>query len=89
MATFPKDKLYLLESFCDDFDYDLRTNYSGRIMNGKTCIGFIADDVFSLGKSMALYLIDYPDLLGLFDYCKEDSLGRHNIIYFPEVQLED
>jgi hypothetical protein len=89
-----KQDIELLKEFANEYDCKLRTNYSGRGMYGKSCIGFVTDlSPFSLGLELALFLNreDRTEMVDTFSQTRvnEDSMGLSNIIYFPSIQAEE
>jgi hypothetical protein len=89
------NQIELLKTFANDNDYNLRLDYSGRSMYGKTCIGFDTDsnqNLFSLGIDLARFLSENSeyDLLEAFQNTtiKSDSMGMGDIVYFPKMEIE-
>lgn len=81
------DVAFLIENFCDTTsDCRFRSNYSGRYMYGKTCVGI---DIDSLRLSMLIELTEYLMLNGIPDVAETlgrvcyDNMGKNYIIYFP------
>ena len=82
-----------LQDFCDDFGYDLRTDYVGRGMMGRSCIGIVGkgkiDDIVQLCD----YLrdLDWIDSAyeALGEVIKTDTMGLDKIIYFPNIREWD
>lgn len=67
---------------------ELHTDYSGRFMYGKTCLGFSSDDgIFSAIGSIIASLAEQPEQLREFAEMladsRTDSLGLGQIVYFP------
>jgi hypothetical protein len=81
----------LIESFCDDYGYEYRDNYSGRGMFGKECAGIVTDENV---LQVVLALSDYMHECGID--CVKDELGRvcydnmglDVVIYFPSISSE-
>jgi hypothetical protein len=68
-----------------DYEEGVYTNYSGRGMYGKTCVGFVldsTDQILALGAAL-------QEHLGTIPYAAKDSMGYSTIIYFSQLQLED
>lgn len=65
-------------------DASYRTNYSGRGMTGKTCVGFTlsASDLVLLGVVLTSVL-GYDRSMDLSASACTDSMGRDTIVYFP------
>lgn len=77
----------------EDLENVLRTDYSGRGMYGRECIGFIAEpamviaaiaesDPYKSGELGA-------DLLELASEVRTDSMGFNTITYLPGWSIED
>ena len=91
----------MLQDFADDYDYDLREDYSGRCLYGRSCIGFVTDDSgFTVAMNLCSYLNDMDpdnedpdvsDILNAFQRtsASEDSMGLSRIIYFPSVSVKE
>jgi hypothetical protein len=74
-------------------DFEMRTDYSGRGMYGKNCIGFTTDNptLFLMGLTAALIELgnsgeDVPSWINL-RVC-QDSMGLSTIVYFPNWGLD-
>ena len=81
-------------------DVDFRSDYSGRGMNGQTCVGFVVQmrDLLSVGAALTEMLrpageddVDYDVKWNLLHYmitnaCM-DNMGMNMIVYFPGVTL--
>ena len=79
----------LIERFCTERDEcSFRSDYSGRFMYGRTCVGIVIDDrVYETIVSLCDFLhesgIEYvSDMLGTIH---SDSMGLSQIIYFPDL----
>jgi len=83
-------------------EFDLRTDYSGRAMYGKTCIGFVTDNAIGVAMALAVVLREieienddrsdgkYDDLPNWSDLrASTDSMGLSSIIYFRNWSAED
>jgi hypothetical protein len=85
-----KEQTDLLQSFCDEYDYEFRTDYSGRGMYGKTCIGFVIDSSpFIVALTLAQFCYENDsDVIEFLhqEGCCQDSMGHNTIIYFPSIQ---
>lgn len=78
---------------------DFRLNYSGRGMYGDTCIGIVSENAVGAAISFSIALFvnaftrgDHEYLSSLRQHLENpstDSLGRRQIAYWPEMQLED
>ena len=81
----------LIQCFCDENDYDLRKNYSGRFMYGEKCIGIVGTGSLEIGMKLIIYLFNESeeDLANTFSKnCNEDNMGRQSIVYFPSIQWD-
>lgn len=78
----------LIESFCEDYGYSFYSDYSGRCMFGKTCVGIVCDDTNTALEELEDYLreneCDYADSIS--SYASTDSMGLQMILYFPRVE---
>ncbi len=79
----------LIEKFCNERDgCSFRTDYSGRFMYGRTCVGIVIDDgVYETIVSLCDFLHEsgiecVSDMLGTIH---SDSMGLSQIIYFPDL----
>ena len=82
--------LNILQDFCDNHDYELREDYSGRYMYGRSCIGFVADcSGFEVAMNLASFLteMEEDDLLAAFQNTgvRSDQMGLSYIFYFPNM----
>jgi len=86
----------LIKEFCEESDYELYENYSGRFMYGRTCIGIVTD-VNSLGLMYDLTAFIFQnldedeiemnsqDIREFIGNAKMDNMGLSMIIYFPSL----
>ena len=85
-----------LVELCGDEDVDVRTDYSGRYMYGKSCIGVVGN----AGDLLRFALIIVPQLADddgevPFSYDEEwfrisqDSMAMDLIFYWPSIQAVD
>lgn len=79
----------LIEKFCNERDgCSFRTDYSGRFMYGRTCVGIVIDDrVYETIVALCDFLHEsgiecVSDMLGTIH---SDSMGLSQIIYFPDL----
>lgn len=80
---------------CDVDEDVVRTDYSGRAMYGKTCLGFTFEGI----DEFADFLIRVTQLAAEDEECEwsaawfagvvTDSMGKSTIFYFPGVSVED
>jgi len=94
MTKLTNAELDILQDFCDEYEYDLREDYSGRCMYGKTCIGFVADcNGFEIAMNLTRFLRDVNEenLLEKFinQGSRSDQMGLSGIIYFPGLSAEN
>lgn len=76
---------------------DIWSDYSGRSMYGRTCLGYTGEDVtlfaFRLAVELAREGEDEPDLFSVEEHLillgdpRSDSMGRSVIHYWPNVQV--
>lgn len=80
-----------LTTFCEMFDLGLRTDYSGRGMFGKSCVGFVLSPYvsqFMVGMELGRYLAlteEGAELATLIEGNSIDDTGKGKIIYFPNI----
>lgn len=69
-----------------DPDRDLRTNYSGRGMYGRECVGIVGfvEDLVSFVIEMSDLS---PDAFAWLPSVKSDNMGKRTIFYWPNVQV--
>ena len=68
---------------------ELRTDYSGRSMFGKTCLGFVVSNPSIVGTAVALGLADTElDPMLLMATSRRDDMGRDHIVYFPGTTVQ-
>lgn len=79
----------------DVYDADeisVRTDYSGRAMYGRTCVGFVAPNALIPLVTIALFHVvaeqeGDADALELIGRAATDSMGMSTIVYFPSLQV--
>lgn len=82
------------------FSVDVRDDYSGRGMYGKTCVGFVTDSPIKFAMTLASVLTgwerDYDESGEDYDFpvwydltVATDNMARDAIVYFPNLQIED
>lgn len=77
-----------------DYGYNIRTDYSGRAMYGKTCVGVSGDNpmpfiIECMKNFMDMGDTDYAsDFFELLQHHKTDSMGCGTIVYFPRWVIE-
>lgn len=70
-----KDKIEKLRKLAEDREESFRTTYSGRGMNGRTCVGITTDSPEDL--------IAEAGIVG----AKTDNMGRKFIVYWPALSV--
>lgn len=100
-VTLSSEALETLERVADASDVQLRSDYSGRGMFGRSCLAVIGSTsglvrfAFALVEEVATGLPDEGERLGvLVDAVREsrttsDSLGHDTVYYWPGVELEE
>jgi hypothetical protein len=87
--TLDSDEMDDLEQAAADHGCDLRTDYDGRGMHGKTCIGLAADSVPDVVKALVQFAASDPDLASeLLNSWSLDDMGKGVIVYFPGFTSE-
>jgi hypothetical protein len=83
--------LELLEELAQEVSGDVRTDYSGRGMYGKTCVGIVVDDVdlLELGAAIAETIEDEELRKALISGSRTDSMGYSTIVYWSRVTCSD
>lgn len=92
-----KEKLKeLIKEFCEESDYELYEDYSGRFMYGRTCIGIVTDvNPLGLMYDLTAYIFwnldeveieaNNQDIREFIGNAKMDNMGLEKIIYFPSL----
>ena len=79
-------------AYAADLDTDdVRTDYSGRAMYGRECLGFIVPStgmLLNLGMAIGSTL-DSWQAQSMMHGARTDSMGMDLVIYFPDVQVVD
>lgn len=78
----------LLDSFCQEHEYEFRPAYSGRGMYDATCPGIVADkNGFDLALELAEYALEQEaelyDVTFQLRGSRTDNMGLSSITYFP------
>jgi hypothetical protein len=84
----------------EEFNYSLRTDYSGRGMFGDTCIGIVCGNTSILLVHLTMWLTNahrdnvnneygIESLIDAVSGCKTDSVGYDNILYFPQIKWDN
>jgi hypothetical protein len=94
MATIKRETFETIAAGADIEDY--RTDYSGRGMYGKQCVGIVGDmaDFMDFVTTLAAwYFEDEDEEAEEFWYrinsVQIDNMGRDSIFYWPSIQAED
>lgn len=78
----------VIKAFCEDNDLEYVNDYSGRFMYGRSCVGFVGDDVLTSLVALcdALHAEEIDSALDVLGMVAMDSMGRQNILYFPNIR---
>lgn len=103
MITIPAAAMSALMDYDIDAG-DIRTDYSGRSMYGRTCLGYTGSDIVLFTFRLAVETVraemdaddeDEPSLwdveekLHEFGEPRSDAMGRGAIFYWPGVTVEE
>ena len=91
--TIDRDQMAKLVQCLDlNSEEDIRPDYSGRYMYGKTCIGFVVEQpmlvMVALTELQTELGLDLDDLWELARDAQIDDMGLSKIVYFPTLQAE-
>ena len=81
----------MIRGFCQEYDYEIYENYTGRYMFGRLTIGIVVKEDQNY-FDMLMQLTSYLEAKGFNDPLIElegtaiDDLGLDTIIYFPNIQ---
>lgn len=92
-----KDKIIeRIKEFCEMYELEFSSDYSGRYMYGETCVAISdgPDMSVSLGLLVELfdYILDKVKDIKLSEYFSDirlDNMGMGMVIYFPDLSMED
>ena len=76
-----------IEEFCEEYEYYFYSDYSGRGMLGKQCIGFVCSNMCQ----SVIELCGFLSKSGVEGFEKKlipvcyDNMGKDIIIYFPNI----
>jgi hypothetical protein len=89
--TVTLEQLSEVEGFCGDIgiDVEFRTDYSGRGMYGRTCLGAVLEndgDALVLAIAFA-EVLGAEDAIELVRRTSTDSMGRGTIHYWRHVEV--
>lgn len=86
----------LIKEFCEMYELEFSTDYSGRYMYGDTCVAISdgPDMQVSLGLLAELFdcILDKVKDIKLSEYFSDirlDNMGLGMVIYFPNLNMED
>lgn len=96
MSEITNAQAELLESFVDDMDARLYSDYSGHGMFGRECVGIVCDTPISFMMRLIKALLDeqtdiateLADVL-LDNEVSTDSMGLSAIVYWPHLSIAD
>lgn len=90
MTTLTRDQACDLMYALDLSFEDVRTEYSGRAMYGKDCVGFVINREAELLVALAFaQVFGVDDAWDFMRDSRTDSMGYSTIVYFPRVQLDE
>ena len=85
----------LIKAYADgDDDVSVRTDYSGRSMYGRTCVGAVMSDMQD-AVGLVGWIVAQADaaeqenVAEALSNCRFDSMGRRTIIYWPSIKLAE
>lgn len=80
----------VIADYCESNELEFRTDYSGRGMFGKTCVGVVCDDPISTVVEIADAIRDngFDCASTELGAIRQDSMGLSRIIYFPNLCKE-
>lgn len=87
MPSITPDKLAEIQA--DTATERVRTDYTGRGMFGRECLGVVVDGLGELSAftdALAAALDEDPH--ELIDRAQSDQMGRRTIYYWPSIQVE-
>lgn len=73
-------------------DEAFRTDYSGRGMYGRTCVGIVVDQVGDFGRfvlALARAFNNFEDTHRMLDAARQDDMGLSTIYYFLGWTVND
>lgn len=93
-TTITRQQLQQAEDFLEKFEiYNaVRTNYSGRGMYGKECVGFVVgySEVGLAGLAIAYAFDgDLMEAAEILQNASTDSMGFDTIVYFRGLSVDD
>lgn len=78
----------VIKNFCEDYDYTFYSDYSGRCMYGRRCVGIVCDNAMDTLVQLCDAIRDSSEYESAYDELgspRVDSLGLETILYFPYV----
>lgn len=86
----------LINEFCEMYELEFSTDYSGRYMYGETCVAISDGPDMSICLGLLAELFDYIlekvkdiKLSEYFSDIRSDNMGMGMVIYFPDLSMED
>lgn len=79
----------LIKEVASDHDWSVRTDYSGRCMYGRKCVGVVTDDPMQFCLELGIKIGAQGDTSNQPTDIRTDSMGRSTIVYFPDVQCDE
>ncbi len=78
----------IMEMYCEVSDqYDFYSDYSGRGMFGRLCVGICCANPYKMLVDLTEYL-SVMDVMGISSMLGEicsDNMGTQTIVYFPQI----
>lgn len=81
----------VIKDYCKDNDYSFYSDYSGRGMFGRKCVGVVCDNPFEVLVDIVDTLMSegYDSVRDSLGAVNLDCLGTSKILYFPSVEYEE
>lgn len=86
----------MIEQFCDEYGLSFRSDYVGRGMMRRSCVGFVSGNPLTDLASLVDYIHnmipeDVVDVTNdeFKNDIQMDSMGLDHIVYFPRVQYPE
>lgn len=79
-----------LETFADENDLEFRSDYSGRLMYGKTCVGLVGPSIIHMAMKFQKFISNsMPEIETHVKQSRQDNMGRYYILYFPNLVAKE
>lgn len=78
----------LIKDVAEEMDADFRSDYSGRCMYGRECVGVVTDQPFEFCLQLGINIGAQGDTSNQPTDIRSDSMGRSTIIYFPGIEAD-